>query len=213
MELRLTIAALSLYPIDPDEWFDWHCGEQGLDTVPKREEGETCRHCSLSAALVSRWWVKVVLWFTSVKKLYDGPKVESPSSLFSPPLSPSCYYFSPPLHSSLCPRFLSFLPANCRCTTPFISPSSLQSFSAGQLFSAVSAGPCWETSRMFKTSHTPISTCGPVQPDRGFRCVDDGAQSSFLSPHKSVGGLVLWSNIKAVFHDMLLGRGGKAVVD
>lgn len=40
-----------------------------------------------------------------------------------------------------------------------------------------------------KHSDTPNSTCGPVQPDRGFHRTDDGAHSSFLSPHKSVGGL------------------------
>lgn len=40
-----------------------------------------------------------------------------------------------------------------------------------------------------KNSHTPFFTCGPVQPDRGFHRADDGAQSSFLSPHKSVCGL------------------------
>ncbi|KAI4813967.1 hypothetical protein KUCAC02_003185 [Chaenocephalus aceratus] len=36
---------------------------------------------------------------------------------------------------------------------------------------------------------TPSSTCGPVDPDWGFHRADDGAHSSFLSPHKSVGGL------------------------
>lgn len=40
-----------------------------------------------------------------------------------------------------------------------------------------------------KNSPTPNSTCGPVQPDRGFHHTDDEAHSSFLSPHKSVGGL------------------------
>lgn len=42
-----------------------------------------------------------------------------------------------------------------------------------------------------KNSYTPNTTCGPVQPNRGFHYVDDGEQSSFLSPHKSVGGHVL----------------------
>lgn len=64
-----------------------------------------------------------------------------------------------------------------------------------------------------KNSHILNSTCGPVQPNRGFHGVDDGAHTSFLSPHKSVGELVLSSNINTVFHDILLSSGGKAVVD
>lgn len=50
---------------------------------------------------------------------------------FSPHPSPFSYYLSPPLHLSLCPSPLCFLPANCCCTIPVIfstegAPSLLQ---------------------------------------------------------------------------------------
>lgn len=70
------------------------------------------------------------------------------SSVCSPHISSSFYYFTPPRFIYL--FSLSFLPGNCCRTTPFISPPSLQYFSPGQVFSAASPGPCWETSRMLK---------------------------------------------------------------
>lgn len=104
------------------------------------------------------------------EKLNDRQKLSS----FSPPLSSSSYYCPPPLHSSLCPYSLPFLPANWCCTTPFISPPCLQKCSLGQRLSAASRGPCWKTSRMFKKLTHPIPPAGLCSPTGDFTMLMTG---------------------------------------
>lgn len=104
-----------------------------------------------------------------------------------PPLPPAALLLS--IHLFVCAAFPSCPPANWSRSAPFTSAPRPQRCSLGQLLSAAPAGCCWKTSRTFRESST---TCGPVQPSRGFQPHDDGERPSFLScSHKSVGGLVL----------------------
>lgn len=104
------------------------------------------------------------------------------------------FFFSPPtsffllLHSSSLVLFFC-LPLSS-CLLIVVVPHQLFLLQKSLASSTATQGLCFKTSgTLKKCSNTPSSTCGVVQPNRGFQHADDGAHSSFLNPRKSVDGL------------------------
>lgn len=160
-------------------WVEW------VESCAKKGGGRDMLSLSAVSHTHACWWVKFFLWFTSVEELN-----EELFSLSLPPISFSCYYFTPPLHSSLCPYYLSFMPASCLSyyTIYFHNMPSV-AVPGSTPFSSVSR-PLLEDLQNVKkkTSHTPNFTCRPLTGD--FTVLMMG-HSSFLNPHKSVDWLIL----------------------
>lgn len=184
-------AALSLVsPENPEEWINWHRSEWRLFLC---QRGRGKRHAvtkGLSAALMSCWWVKVFLWFTSVKSWTTDKNCSHslPSHHLYPPLPIiarllSIHLFVRILFPSC--LLIGVVPHHLFLHRAYRSAPWANVFQQ-HLKALVGRPPACS-----KNSYTPSTTCGPVQPNRGFHYVDDGEQSSFLSPHKSVGGHVL----------------------
>lgn len=166
--------------------------------MPEREERETCRHSVQLATFAreSKFSSDSRLcrsWATGSERSHCPVLVKH----LCPPLSIRALLLLRLLllsiHLSTCIPFPSCLLIS-PCTTPIISaPLSLQCSSLSLLFSGADpgAGITRPPGCSKNPCHTPSCTCGLVQVDRGFHRSDDGAQSSFLNPHKSVGGLIL----------------------
>lgn len=183
-------AALSLVsPENPEEWIKWHCSEWRLflcqrgrgkrHAVTKGCQPHSCLAGESRCSCDSRLWkaerqTKIVVTLRSHHLYPPLPIIAHLLSihLFVRIPFPSCLLIGViPHHLFLHHAYRSAPWAN-------VFQQHLEAL--------VGRPPGCS-----KNSYTPNTTCGPVQPNRGFHYVDDGEQSSFLSPHKSVGGHVL----------------------